>query len=159
MHRVATKVRKKRQPTGADQKQDGWMTSEEQQVHNGRGRHKIGGNDGRHLQKATSCSGWTKPSSNQLNDTNNNITTCSYSTNMNSNISIIGPPSSRGRRNQNIFKMLKIINMTFTMTYTQTNASRGSVALRLTNSTGSLQGAFCTGFEFDSPILSTTILA
>ncbi|GFO24676.1 hypothetical protein PoB_005118100 [Plakobranchus ocellatus] len=40
------------------------MTSEEQQVHNGRGRHKIGGN-GRHLQRATSCSEWTKPPSNQ----------------------------------------------------------------------------------------------
>ncbi|GFO12203.1 hypothetical protein PoB_003870800 [Plakobranchus ocellatus] len=42
--------------TGADRKQNGWMTSEEQQVHNGRGRHKIGGN-GRHLQRAISCSG------------------------------------------------------------------------------------------------------
>ncbi|GFN89681.1 A disintegrin and metalloproteinase with thrombospondin motifs 6 [Plakobranchus ocellatus] len=46
--------------TGTDRKQDGWMTSGEQQVHSGRGRHKIGGN-GRHLQRATSCSGWTKP--------------------------------------------------------------------------------------------------
>ncbi|GFO07790.1 hypothetical protein PoB_003429500 [Plakobranchus ocellatus] len=36
------------------------MTSGEQQVHNGRGTHKIGGN-GRHLQRASSCSGWTKP--------------------------------------------------------------------------------------------------
>ncbi|GFO21723.1 endonuclease-reverse transcriptase [Plakobranchus ocellatus] len=35
--------------TGADQRQDRWMTSGEQQVHNGRGTHKIGGN-GRHLQ-------------------------------------------------------------------------------------------------------------
>ncbi|GFO14426.1 endonuclease-reverse transcriptase [Plakobranchus ocellatus] len=34
--------------TGADQKQDGWMTSEEQQVHNGRGAHKIGGNRRHH---------------------------------------------------------------------------------------------------------------
>ncbi|GFN86032.1 hypothetical protein PoB_001253800 [Plakobranchus ocellatus] len=41
------------------------MTSGEQQVHNGRGAHKIGGNR-RHLQRATSCSGWTKPSSNQI---------------------------------------------------------------------------------------------
>ncbi|GFN91693.1 hypothetical protein PoB_001819900 [Plakobranchus ocellatus] len=48
--------------TGADQKQDGWMTSGEQQVHNDRGKHKIGGN-GRHLQRATSCSRWTKPPS------------------------------------------------------------------------------------------------
>ncbi|GFN95336.1 hypothetical protein PoB_002184200 [Plakobranchus ocellatus] len=40
------------------------MTSREQQVHNGRGRHKIGGN-GRHLLRATSCSGWTKPPNNQ----------------------------------------------------------------------------------------------
>ncbi|GFN82488.1 hypothetical protein PoB_000899400 [Plakobranchus ocellatus] len=40
------------------------MTSGKQQVHKGRGKHKIGGN-GRHLQKATSCSGWTKPPSNQ----------------------------------------------------------------------------------------------
>ncbi|GFN82754.1 hypothetical protein PoB_000926000 [Plakobranchus ocellatus] len=51
--------------TGIDQKQDGWMTSGKQQVHNGRGRHKIGGNR-RHLQRATSCSGWTKPPSNQV---------------------------------------------------------------------------------------------
>ncbi|GFN94399.1 hypothetical protein PoB_002090500 [Plakobranchus ocellatus] len=51
--------------TGADQKQDGWMTSEMQQVHNGRGKQKIGGN-GRHLQRDTSCSGWTKPPSNQV---------------------------------------------------------------------------------------------
>ncbi|GFO02521.1 endonuclease-reverse transcriptase [Plakobranchus ocellatus] len=43
---------------------DRWMISGEQQVHNGRGRHKIGGN-GRHLQKATSCRVWTKPPSNQ----------------------------------------------------------------------------------------------
>ncbi|GFO08532.1 hypothetical protein PoB_003503700 [Plakobranchus ocellatus] len=51
--------------TGADQKQDGWMTSGKQQVHNGRGRHnKIGGNE-RHLQRTTSCSGWTKPPSNK----------------------------------------------------------------------------------------------
>ncbi|GFO18384.1 hypothetical protein PoB_004488900 [Plakobranchus ocellatus] len=42
--------------TGADRKQDGWMTSEEQQVHKGRGRHKIGGN-GRYLQRARFCSG------------------------------------------------------------------------------------------------------
>ncbi|GFO49164.1 hypothetical protein PoB_007566900 [Plakobranchus ocellatus] len=41
------------------------MTSGEQQVHNGRGRHKIGGN-GRHLQRATSCSEWTQPQSNQV---------------------------------------------------------------------------------------------
>ncbi|GFN88653.1 hypothetical protein PoB_001515900 [Plakobranchus ocellatus] len=51
--------------TGADQKQNGWMTSGEQQVHNGRGRHKIGVN-GRHLQSATFYSGWTKPPSNQV---------------------------------------------------------------------------------------------
>ncbi|GFO07015.1 dysbindin-like [Plakobranchus ocellatus] len=51
--------------TRADRKQDGWMTSREQQVHNGRGTHKIKGN-GRHLQRATSCSGWTKPPSNQV---------------------------------------------------------------------------------------------
>ncbi|GFO03742.1 hypothetical protein PoB_003024700 [Plakobranchus ocellatus] len=50
---------------GADQKQDGWLTSGEQQVQNGTGRHKIGGN-GRHLQRATSCSRWTKPPSNQV---------------------------------------------------------------------------------------------
>ncbi|GFN92570.1 hypothetical protein PoB_001907600 [Plakobranchus ocellatus] len=49
--------------TAADRKQDGWMTSGKQQVQNGRGRHKIGEN-GRHLQRATSCSGWTKPPSN-----------------------------------------------------------------------------------------------
>ncbi|GFO37026.1 hypothetical protein PoB_006353100 [Plakobranchus ocellatus] len=49
----------------ADLKQDGWMTSEEQQIHNGRGRHTIGGN-GRRLQRATSCSRWTKPPSNQV---------------------------------------------------------------------------------------------
>ncbi|GFN85387.1 endonuclease-reverse transcriptase [Plakobranchus ocellatus] len=36
--------------TGAGQKQDGWMASEEQQVHNGRGRYKIGG-IGRYLQR------------------------------------------------------------------------------------------------------------
>ncbi|GFO08125.1 hypothetical protein PoB_003463000 [Plakobranchus ocellatus] len=28
--------------TGADRRQDGWMTSGKQQVQNGRGRHKIG---------------------------------------------------------------------------------------------------------------------
>ncbi|GFN83742.1 hypothetical protein PoB_001024800 [Plakobranchus ocellatus] len=50
----------KEEETGEDRKQDGWMTSGEQQVHNVRGRHKIGGNR-RHLQRATSCSGWTKP--------------------------------------------------------------------------------------------------
>ncbi|GFO07854.1 endonuclease-reverse transcriptase [Plakobranchus ocellatus] len=50
--------------TGADQKQNGWMTSEEQQVHNGRDTHKIGGNR-RYLQRAASCSGETKPPSNQ----------------------------------------------------------------------------------------------
>ncbi|GFN74522.1 hypothetical protein PoB_000102800 [Plakobranchus ocellatus] len=38
--------------TGADRKQDGWMTSGKQQAQNDRGRHKIGGN-GRHLQRAT----------------------------------------------------------------------------------------------------------
>ncbi|GFN91089.1 hypothetical protein PoB_001759500 [Plakobranchus ocellatus] len=53
--------------TGAEQKQDGWMTSGKQQVHNGRGRHKIGGN-GRHLQRATSCIGWTKPPNNQVQE-------------------------------------------------------------------------------------------
>ncbi|GFO12247.1 hypothetical protein PoB_003875200 [Plakobranchus ocellatus] len=41
------------------------MTQGKQQVHNGRGRHTIGEN-GRHLQRATSCSGWTKPPSSQL---------------------------------------------------------------------------------------------
>ncbi|GFN90436.1 hypothetical protein PoB_001694200 [Plakobranchus ocellatus] len=65
MHIVATANRGQEEETGADQKQDGWMTSEEQQVHNGRGRHTIGGNR-RHLQRATSCSGWTKPPSNQI---------------------------------------------------------------------------------------------
>ncbi|GFO12177.1 endonuclease-reverse transcriptase [Plakobranchus ocellatus] len=49
---------------GTNRKQDRWMTSGEQQVHNGRGRHKVGGN-GRHLQRATSSSGWTKPPGNQ----------------------------------------------------------------------------------------------
>ncbi|GFN88174.1 hypothetical protein PoB_001468000 [Plakobranchus ocellatus] len=75
MHRMATKVRKKRR---ADQKQDGWTTSGEQRVHNGRGTHKIGGN-GRHLQRATFCSGWTKPPSNQimrLKSGYHRITTC-----------------------------------------------------------------------------------
>ncbi|GFN91514.1 hypothetical protein PoB_001802000 [Plakobranchus ocellatus] len=51
--------------TGVDQKQDGWMTSEEQQVLSSRERHKIGGIR-KHLQRATSCSGWTKPLSNQV---------------------------------------------------------------------------------------------
>ncbi|GFO34346.1 Atrial natriuretic peptide clearance receptor [Plakobranchus ocellatus] len=51
--------------SGADQKQDGWMTSGKQQVQNGRGRHKIGGN-GRYLQRTTSRSGWTKSPSNQV---------------------------------------------------------------------------------------------
>ncbi|GFO11792.1 hypothetical protein PoB_003829700 [Plakobranchus ocellatus] len=40
------------------------MTSGQQQVYNGRGRHKIGGN-GIHLQRAKSYSGWTKPPSSQ----------------------------------------------------------------------------------------------
>ncbi|GFO02041.1 hypothetical protein PoB_002854600 [Plakobranchus ocellatus] len=40
------------------------MTSIIQQVHNGRGRHKIGEN-GRYLQRDTFCSEWTKPPSNQ----------------------------------------------------------------------------------------------
>ncbi|GFO38582.1 hypothetical protein PoB_006508700 [Plakobranchus ocellatus] len=57
MHRVATKVRKKRLgQTGSKM--------DEQQLHNGRGRHKIGGN-GRHLKRSTSCSGWKKPPSSQ----------------------------------------------------------------------------------------------
>ncbi|GFO49861.1 endonuclease-reverse transcriptase [Plakobranchus ocellatus] len=64
--------------TGADQKQDGWMTSGEQQVHNGGGTHKIGGN-GRHLQRAISCSGWTKPPSNQVTKYNTFIGTFSAS--------------------------------------------------------------------------------
>ncbi|GFN99873.1 hypothetical protein PoB_002637900 [Plakobranchus ocellatus] len=41
------------------------MTSGKQQVHNDRGRRKMGGN-GRHLQRSISCSGWTKPPSNQV---------------------------------------------------------------------------------------------
>ncbi|GFN90200.1 chemosensory receptor c [Plakobranchus ocellatus] len=51
--------------TGADWKEDGWMTSGEQEVHNVRGKHKNGGN-GRNQQRATSCSGWTKPPRNQV---------------------------------------------------------------------------------------------
>ncbi|GFO07489.1 UDP-glucuronosyltransferase 2a1-like [Plakobranchus ocellatus] len=48
------------------------MTSGKQQVRNGRGRHKIGVNR-RHLQRATSYSGWTKPPSNQFKTHKNAI--------------------------------------------------------------------------------------
>ncbi|GFO17249.1 hypothetical protein PoB_004375400 [Plakobranchus ocellatus] len=41
--------------TGADRKQDGWMTSGNQYAQNERGRHKIGGS-GIYLQRSTSCS-------------------------------------------------------------------------------------------------------